>query len=75
MPTLPNARDNIPYYDGVDPDSSQFPEDNDHVMPNDAVIFEKLITDQWTHIGLNLPDGSYSRKRKLLVELKTEMMT
>ena len=45
-PTNPNAREHVPYSDGVDPDSVKIPEENGPVMPDGTDAFEKPITDQ-----------------------------
>ena len=69
-PTNSNAREHVPYSDGVDPDSVKLPEDNDPVMPDGTAAFEKPITDQWIHAELNLPQGELLRKAKVIGRTK-----
>ena len=67
-----DASDHIPYYDCVDVDSVQLPDDNDLVMPDGIAVFEKLVTDQWIHAELNLPQGGSLRKAKVVSQSKDE---
>ena len=64
IPTSHKARHHVYYLDGVDPDSVQLPEDNELVMPDVAVSFEKPITDQWIHAELNVSQGELPQKEK-----------
>ena len=61
-PTKPDSPDHVPFSDSVDPDSDQLPNVDDPVMPDSIVVFEKSMTDQWTHTKLNLPQGGLLRK-------------
>ena len=73
--TTPDAPDHFTYSDDVDPDSTQFPDDNDPVIPDCTAVFGKTITDKWIHADLLFSfKGSFYRKRKLLVNLKTDMV-
>ena len=51
---VPKAREYVPYSDGVDPYSTQFPNDNNPIMPDSTAFFEKLVTDQWILSELNM---------------------
>ena len=64
--TNANARDYVPYSDGVDPDSVKLPENNGPVMPDGTAPFEKPIADQWIHAELNLPQEEFHRKAKVI---------
>ena len=57
-PTAHNARENVPYSDGIELDSVRFPEDNDPIIPEGTVVFKKHVTDQWINAQLNLPQGN-----------------
>ena len=69
-PTNSNAREHVPYSDGVDADSVKLPEDNEPVIPDGTADFEKAITDQWTHAELNLPQGELLRKATVIGQTK-----
>ena len=58
---LNNSREHIPFSDSVETDSSQFPEDNYHMMPDDTAVFEKHNTDQWINAEMDLPPGDLLR--------------
>ena len=49
IPTSTNARHHAPYFNNVDPDSVQLPEDNGPFIPDGTAVFEKTITNQWIH--------------------------
>ena len=69
-PTNSNARENVPYFDSVDPDYVKLPGDNELVMPDGTADFEKPITDQLIYVELNLPQGELLRKAKVVGRTK-----
>ena len=69
-PTNSNAREHVPYSDGVDADSVKLSEDNDPVMLDGTADFEKTITDQWTHAEMSLPQGELLRKATFIGRTK-----
>ena len=64
--TAPDAPDHVPYSNGVDQDSTQMPDDDNPIMPDGTIIFEKPATDQWTHVELNLHQRELLRKSKVI---------
>ena len=59
-------KDYVPYYDDVDPDSVNLPDDNDPINKDGTSVFEKPITDQWINAELNLPQGEKSQNSKVI---------
>ena len=57
-------KDYVPYYDDVDPDSVNLPDDNDPINMDVTSVFKKPITDQWINAKLNLPQGEKFQNEK-----------
>ena len=69
-PTTVKSHEHVPYSNGVDSDSVKLPEDNDPVIPDGTTAFEKTIADQWIHAELNLPQGKFLQKVKVIGRTK-----
>ena len=69
---LPKARDHALYSDGVDRHSVQFPEDNYSILSDGAAVFEKPISEQWIHSEMNVRQGEFLRKEKVLGRTKDD---
>ena len=69
-PTKPVTPYHVTYSDGVNADSDQLPYENDPIMPDSTVVFEKPTTNQWIHAELYLPQGELPRKEKVISRTK-----
>ena len=63
-------KDYVPYYDDVDPDSGNLPDENDPINKDGNSVFEKPITDKWINAELNLPQGEKFQNAKVIGQSK-----
>ena len=68
--TSPDAPDHVPYFYIVDLDSDHFPDENDPFTSDGTTVVKNYITDQWTHLGLDLHQGEILRKAKVVSRSK-----
>ena len=73
-PAKPDSSNHVSCANSFHPDSVEFLDDNDPAMSDSTTVYEKPITEQWTHEELNLTQVGFCGNRKLIVELKTEMV-
>ena len=65
-----SIKDYVPYYDNVDPDSVNLPDNNDQINKDGTSVFEKPITDQWINAKLKLPQGENFQNAKVISQSK-----